>query len=161
MLVRRATNGDFDHISALFYEVDEMHHQMRPDLFREPTGAVRSKEFIDSFLQEDDKCIFVATVDLDILGMIVLVQRPPTRNPLLVERRIVDVDTLIVRVEDRGKGVGKSLIKTAIDWAEARGATHVDSSVFAFNRIASASFAKFGFAQMFCRFSLDLTQVGD
>ncbi|MBX4952757.1 GNAT family N-acetyltransferase [Rhizobium binae] len=158
MLFRKATKHDFGQISELFSEVDALHRTERPDLFKFPDREARPIEYFEQLLEPAGNCVIVAESQGTILGMIVLMERFPSDNPLLVARKLVDIDTLVVREHARGVGVGRSLIFEALKWAKAIGATHVESTVYTFNEAASKAFLNAGFEKSVCRFGIGVSQ---
>ena len=60
-------------------------------------------------------------------------------------RKVIEVDNLVVRLDQRGKGIGHRLLDAAVDWSRRHDATHVEVSVHAFNGRARRFYRHFGF----------------
>jgi GNAT superfamily N-acetyltransferase len=50
MKIRPATVSDYNQLCELFDEVDALHRETRPDIFRKPDGAPRSSEWVSSLI---------------------------------------------------------------------------------------------------------------
>ena len=59
MNIRRATCNDIDQINALLYQVLTVHHNGRPDLFRENAKKYTDEE-LKTILTDDKTPVFVA-----------------------------------------------------------------------------------------------------
>jgi GNAT superfamily N-acetyltransferase len=63
-----------------------------------------------------------------------------------VSRRVIELDSVIVRENCRGRRVGRRLLAAAVEWARQRRATHVEVDVHEFDTDAIRFYAAFGFA---------------
>jgi GNAT superfamily N-acetyltransferase len=122
MKIRPATVSDYDQLCELFDEVDALHREARPDIFRKPDGAPRSSERVSSLISGPASTILVADRGGVLLGLAVVVEQPTSANPLHVPRRVAEIVTIVVRKSARRRGVGKSLIGASLAWANERGA---------------------------------------
>jgi GNAT superfamily N-acetyltransferase len=144
--VRTATLLDYDPLVALFEELDEIHRQARPDFFQPFDGPARSHREIEQWLSEPGSTVLVAERGSDLIGLVVLVTRQPRAFAGAVPRKVIEVDNLVVRADQRDWRVGRRLLVAAVDWARREGATHVEVAVHAFNRDARRFYENFGFA---------------
>ena len=65
-------------------------------------------------------------------------------------RKVIELDNLVVRADQRGWRVGRRLLGATVDWSRRQGATHVEVAVHAFNRDARRFYEAFGFSRL-CR----------
>jgi GNAT superfamily N-acetyltransferase len=144
--VRTATLGDYDCLVALFDELDEIHRQARPDFFQPFTGPARSYRQVEQWLGESGSTVLVAERGADVIGLVLLLTRPVRAFAGAVPRKVVEVDNIVVRADQRGWRAGQRLLAAAVDWARREHATHVEVSVHAFNRDARRFYENFGFA---------------
>jgi GNAT superfamily N-acetyltransferase len=144
--VRTATTADFGPLVALFDELDEIHRRARPDFFQSFDGPARSYQQVEQWLTEAGSTVLVAERGADVIGLVLLLTRPPRAFAGAVSRKVVEVDNLVVRADQRGARVGRRLLAAALYWARREGATHVEVAVHAFNRNARRFYEKFGFA---------------
>jgi GNAT superfamily N-acetyltransferase len=145
MKIRPATASDYDQLCELFDEVDALHREARPDIFRKPDGPPRSSERVSSLIAGPASTILVAERDGILLGLSVVVEQPISANPLHVPRRVVEIVTIVVRKPARRRGIGKSLIGASLAWAKERGADDVEIAVHAFNEDAMKAYTAAGF----------------
>lgn len=144
--VRTATLGDYDVLVALFDELDEFHRQGRPDFFQPFDGPVRTRQQIEQWLSEPVSTVLVAERGADVIGLAVLLTRPISTFAGAVPRKVIELDNLVVRADQRGWRVGRRLLRTVVDWSRRQGATHVEGAVHAFNRDARRFYEAFGFS---------------
>jgi GNAT superfamily N-acetyltransferase len=154
--IRQATMGDYDALVALFDELDEFHRLARPDVFRRFDGPARTREQIGQWLAGPGSTVLVAEVDREVVGLAVLLTRPPAAFAGAVPLKVIELDNLVVRSGLRGRGVGRQLIEATVDWSRGQGASHVGVAVHAFNRDARRFYERAGFAPSIDRLALAL-----
>jgi GNAT superfamily N-acetyltransferase len=137
--------GDHDALVALFDELDEFHRLARPDVFRRFDGPARTREQIEQWLGGPDSTVLVAVIDREVVGLAVLLTRPPPAFAGAVPLRVIELDNLVVRSGLRGQGVGRQLMEATVGWSRGQGASHVGVSVHAFNRDARRFYERAGF----------------
>ena len=145
-IVRPATLGDYQALCALFEELDEFHRQARPDFFRCFDGPARTWAQVGQWLAGPGTTVLVAEGEAGIVGLAVLLKRPPVAFAGAVPRKVIELDNLVVRADQRGREVGKCLLAATMDWSREQGATHVEVAVHAFNRDARRFYEGFGFS---------------
>jgi GNAT superfamily N-acetyltransferase len=138
--------GDYDALVALFDELDEFHRLARPDVFRRFDGPARTREQIGQWLAGPGSTVLVAVMDLEVVGLAVLLTRPPPAFAGVVPLKVIELDNLVVRSGLRGRGVGRQLIEATVDWSRGQRASHVGVAVHAFNRDARRFYERAGFA---------------
>ena len=146
MRVRVASPRDYEALCSLFDELDEIHRQARPDLFTAFDGPARTREQIERWLAEPESTLLVAQSEEGVVGLAVLITRAPSGFAGAVARKVVEVDNLVVRADQRGRRVGRRLLSAAVEWSRQRRATHVEVCVHDFNRDAQRFYRSFGFA---------------
>jgi ribosomal protein S18 acetylase RimI-like enzyme len=144
--VRLASLRDYEEMCALFDELDELHRRARPEMFQPFPPPARTREQIAHWLAQPDSTVLVAQSDEGVVGLVVLLTRAPSGFAGAVPRKVVEVDNLVVRGEQRGRRVGRRLLAAAVVWARQRRATHVEVAVHNFNRDAKRFYESFGFA---------------
>jgi GNAT superfamily N-acetyltransferase len=75
---------------------------------------------------------------------------------VLVPRRIVFIDSMVVTATQRGKGVGRALVGATIAWGRTKGATNLELTVWNFNRSAMAFYERFGLTTIHRTMQLDI-----
>lgn len=76
-IVRPATLHDYPALCALFEELDEFHRQRRPDFFRRFDGPARTWEQVGQWLAGPGSTVLVAEDEAAVVGLVVLLPRPP------------------------------------------------------------------------------------
>ena len=144
--IRRATLDDYDALCEVFDEGDVFHRQALPGFFRKTEGPARAVEFIANMLSDPNAAIFVAETEEEIVGVVNAAIRETPDVPILVPRRYVWVDSLMVKGSCRRMGVGRALMDRVHQWAVEQGATEVELHVWDFNRGAIAFYEDLGYA---------------
>jgi GNAT superfamily N-acetyltransferase len=143
--IRQATMGDYDSLVALFDELDEFHRQARPDVFRRFEGPARTREQIERWLAGPGSTVLVAESGQDVIGLAVLLTRPPATFAGAVPHKVIELDNLVVRADRRSQRIGRQLLEATVAWTRGQGASHVAVAVHAFNRDARRFYENFGF----------------
>jgi GNAT superfamily N-acetyltransferase len=143
--IRQATGDDYEALCALLEEVDALHREQVPQVFRRPAGPVRERDYIDGLLADESAGLFLALADGRPAGSLLVLLRDAPPIPILVPRRVAVVDNLVVKASFRGSGVGRALMDRAEAWAAQHGAGAVELSVFEFNRQAIGFYESLGY----------------
>ena len=143
--IRQATMGDYDALVALFDELDEFHRLARPDVFRRFDGPARTREQIGQWLAGPGSTELVAEIDREVVGLAVLLTRPPPGFAGAVPHKVIELDNLVVQSGLRSRGIGQRLIEATVEWSHGQGASHIGVAVHAFNRDARRFYERAGF----------------
>jgi ribosomal protein S18 acetylase RimI-like enzyme len=108
--VRPAGMGDYDALCALFDELDGFHRDARPDLFQPFPRPVRAREQVARWLAEAGSTILVAENEQGVVGLALLLTRTPSPFAGAMPRKVVEVDNLVVRADQRGQRIGRRLL---------------------------------------------------
>lgn len=146
ILIRTARMGDYDDLITLFDQLDELHRQARPDVFQRFDGPARTREQIEQWLAGPGSTVLVAESGHDVVGLAVLLTRPPSPFPGAVPNKVIELDNIVVRADRRGRRIGRRLLDATLAWSRGEAASHVVVSVHAFNRDARRFYEDFGFA---------------
>jgi GNAT superfamily N-acetyltransferase len=115
-------------------------------MFRPFPPPARAREQMAQWLAQPDSTVLVAQSDQGVVGLAVLLTGTPSGFAGAVPRKVVEVDNLVVRADQRGRRVGRRLLAAAVEWSRQRRATHVEVAVHDFNRDAKRFYESFGFA---------------
>jgi len=143
--VREATVHDYEGLSNIFAEVDAMHSEALPHIFKESEGPARSLEFISDTIVDQDTVLFVAESDGRIIGLVHVRIRESPRLSTVIRRRYAYIDEIAVTREARGSTVGRALMEEAERWAIQKGASELELNVWAFNTGATGFFQRLGY----------------
>ena len=127
----------------LLKQVGEVHHQIRPDIFR--GGAQKyDEQALMEILADRTRPIFVATQDQRVLGYCFCIHRDYAGSGVLTDRREIYIDDLCVDERCRGQGVAKALYDRVLEYAKDCGCTFVTLNVWTGNDRAQRFYEKMG-----------------
>ena len=143
--VRRAEGRDIPDIMRLLVQVDMVHHNGRPDLFKGPTTKYTEAE-LEQILQNDDTPVFVCVDENGaVLGHgFCVVER--YGGQLMTERQTLYIDDICVDEAARGHHVGQALYTHILEYACALGCYNVTLNVWTCNPGAMRFYEKMGLA---------------
>ena len=113
MRIRQATSKDNLLLSSLSMDVQRLHAENYPEIFKIPENDDFAIQFFDEKLIDPLVRIFIAEENSHALGYVLckLVER--AENPFTFAMRHLLVDQISVRPDAQGKGVGKALLEQA------------------------------------------------
>ena len=133
MQVRRATTGDIPRILELLIQVDLVHHNGRPDLFKGPATKYDAKE-LEEILTDEDTPVFVCeTEDGVVCGHAFCIHRRIPDDAVMTDIRTLYIDDICVDEGARGKGVGKALYRHVTEYAKENGFYNITLNVWCCN----------------------------
>jgi|SRR5947209_3297350 len=146
IVLREALQEDYEAVCALLAQVDRIHAEALPEVFRPVEGPARSKEWFAAILANEDTALFVAEQQGILLGLIRCTVRTTPAVPLVVvARRFVFIEDLVVSEPFRHQGVGQTLLERAHQWAREQGIAEVELGVWEFNASARALYEYLGY----------------
>jgi shikimate dehydrogenase len=143
--IRKATVMDYNDLCELFEEVDALHRDHHPGIFKKPEGPGRELAYYSSLLADEMIGFFVAELDGELAGFVNGMLKDTPAIPLLVPRRYAVVDTICVRTGIQGQGIGHTLMDTLQGWAISNGAESIELHVYEFNLTAITFYQGLGF----------------
>ncbi len=143
MEIRRACKGDIEGILRLLVQVNMVHHNGRPDLFKGPTTKY-SKEELEVLLLDESQPVFVAVVDGLVAGHAFCALQEHKGERLLEDCRTLYVDDICVDEEKRGGHIGQSLYRHVEDYALQKGCHNITLNVWECNPGARAFYEAMG-----------------
>ena len=141
--VRRAEPRDIPAILDLLVQVDMVHHNGRPDLFRGPATKYNAEE-LASILADEETPVFVCTDEKDrVLGHGFCIMQH-AGSQLLEEHTTLYIDDICVDEAARRQGAGRALYEHILAFAREKGAYNVTLNVWTCNPGAMAFYEKLG-----------------
>ncbi len=132
MEIRRATHADTERINALLRQVLEVHHGIRPDLFRANAKKYTDEE-LSAILSDEEKPIFVATREGEVLGYAFCYFVQHKENNILTDVKSLYIDDLCVDESARGAHIGSALYEYVVSFAREQGCYNLTLNVWAGN----------------------------
>ncbi len=143
MEIRFAETRDIPGMINLLLEVGEVHHRIRPDLFR--AGAQKyDEQTLARMLTDDTRPIFVAVEDGRVLGYCFCILQVRENDPVLLDDRTLYIDDLCVDEACRCKHVGQALYDHTVAYARRIGCRTVTLNVWCGNDSAMHFYEKQG-----------------
>lgn len=145
LTLRAAREADLDAYFGLFCEVQALHVAARPDLFRPAVMDARFRAYFADAVASPHKEIVIAWLSEEPVGAIhyELTRLDPTEI-YLIDRPILWIESIGVRPDLRGKGVGRALVDIARRVAAEHGIADIALEVWEFNEDARRAFEKLG-----------------
>ncbi len=116
--VRHATNEDIPAILNLLVQVDMVHHNGRPDIFKGPTtkyNAYQLKEIISTV----ETPVFVCVDENGtVMGHAFCIHKQELNDNVLTDIKTLYIDDICVDENHRRKGVGEALYKYVVEYAK-------------------------------------------
>ena len=143
--VRRAVQGDEPRILDILLQVNNVHAEGRPDIFKKG-GRKYTREQLSMLLVDESRPIFVAIDEEsgDILGygFCAIIDKAETSN--LKPRRELYIDDLCVDEVYRRNGIGQIIFDYIREYAKEIGSYHLTLNVWACNPSAMKFYEKQG-----------------
>ncbi len=143
MEIRKATSREIPGMIDLLQQVGQVHHRIRPDLFR--AGAQKYDEAaLEALLADPHRPIFAALEGDKLLGYCFCILRITENDPVLLDQKSLYIDDLCVDETIRGMHVGKALYDHTVDYAKSMGCDTITLNVWCGNDSAMAFYAHRG-----------------
>ena len=144
MNIRRATENDIKGVDRLLFQVQELHHTGRPDLFRAGAKKYTAAELASLFQEEKTPVFVAADEEGHILGYAFCILLQQTDSHILTNIRTLYIDDLCVDEACRGQHIGKALYQYVLSYAKEKGCYNVTLNVWACNESAIKFYEKCG-----------------
>ena len=141
-MVRRANRNDIGRIIELLHQVDMVHHEIRPDLFKPNTTKYNEQE-LEALLDDDSKPVFVFD-NGEVLGHAFCMITEARNDKLLQDIKTLYIDDICVDEKARGNHVGKALYEYVRDYAKSIGCNHITLNVWEGNDPALSFYRNMG-----------------
>ena len=143
MEIRFADSRDIPGMIDLLQQVGEVHHRIRPDLFR--SGAQKYDEAaLQALLADPSRPILAAVIDGKLAGYAFCILQETKNNPVLCDRKVLYIDDLCVDEAIRGQGIATALYRKVLEYARSLGCQAVTLNVWCGNDSAMKFYEKCG-----------------
>lgn len=143
-MVRFAKEEDLPQINAIRRQVNELHAQGRPDVFK-PGFEGEIVEVAADYMQREDSDVVVCERDGRICGFAMLRDITRPENAYMHARHYLDVDELGVDESCRRQGVGHEMMRWLRSYARERGFDRLELNMWSFNEGALKFYEQEGF----------------
>ena len=127
MTVRFACEKDIPQMNSLLYQVERVHQQGRPDLFKEGAKKYTDNE-LKAMLKDKTKPIFAAVDENDVMkGYAFCVFQEHKGDNVLTDIKTLYIDDLCVDENCRGQHIGSVLYEAVKKFAKEQGCYNVST----------------------------------
>ena len=135
MIICKAEEKHIPGMITLLYQVGQVHHDIRPDIFR--SGAIKyTPEQLQALLEDADKPIIIAEENDRVLGYCFCQTRKTAGSTVLTDRTELYIDDLCVDETCRGQHIGTILYDHACTYAKEIGCQFLTLNVWCGNESA-------------------------
>ena len=142
-MIRRAAEADIDRLNELLYQVQRLHAEKRPDIFKPGAKKYTSQE-LEAIIANDMTPIFVHEEDGVVTGYAFCISQITKENEQLYERKVLYIDDLCVDKPYRRKHIGQKLYEYVLETARENGCDSVTLNVWRVNPSAEQFYRKMG-----------------
>jgi ribosomal protein S18 acetylase RimI-like enzyme len=144
-MIRRAKEKDISKIGDLLSQVDLVHHNGRPDIFK--IGRKYSDDELKTLLKDESRPILVSVDENDdVMGYCFCIFQQHIDNSVLTDIKTLYIDDLCVDEKLRGKHIGKELYEAAVKLAKDNDCYNLTLNVWSCNESAMRFYESCGLA---------------
>ena len=140
--IRKANENDIQRIIDLLHQVNMVHYEIRPDLFKPNTTKYNEQE-LQALLKDANKPVFVYD-DGSVLGYAFCQVTEVKDDILLQDIKTLYIDDICVDEAARGKRVGKALFDHVLNYASSIGCRNITLNVWEGNGPAYSFYKNMG-----------------
>ena len=135
---------DYNIIAKLNKDVQDLHCDMHPDIFKSYDYETMYKGFSEYISQENFHS-FIAYYEEEPVGYILVCIRDYKETPFKAGYKSLYIDQICIKKEYRHKGTGHKLIEYVKNFAKEQGINRIELTVWTTNNNAKSFFRKAGF----------------
>lgn len=143
MEIRFATEKDVPGILTLLRQEGNIHHAIRPDLFR-PNGQKYGPSQVLAMLNKGDLPIFVAVEEEAVVGFAFCKVHTYYRDNVVVDHQACEIDEMCVEETCRRQKIGTALYEAVCRYAKQRKCRSVTLNVWQANEPAMKFYESLG-----------------
>ena len=143
MLIRNAISTDIPGILNLLLQVDMVHHNGRPDLFKGPATKYNAEE-LQKILNDPMTPVFVCIDGEIVLGHAFCIHKQVVGDSVLTDIKTLYIDDICVDENNRGKHIGKLLYEHVLEYAKKSGFYNITLNVWTCNPDAMKFYESLG-----------------
>ena len=142
MVIRQAQVKDIDSVLKLLKQVNLIHHNGRPDIFKSATKY--SPAELEEIIKDKNRPVLVAEDEGIIKGYAFCVYIKHENDNMLTDIKTLYLDDLCVDGKARGNHIGKSLYDAVLELAKQNNCHNVTLNVWWLNKSALKFYEKCG-----------------
>ena len=142
--VRRAEEKDIPAILDLLVQVNMVHHNGRPDLFKGPATKYTAKQ-LSEIIKNDETPVFVCADESGtVKGHAFCIMQQVKDSNILTDIKTLYIDDICVDENVRGQHVGRALYEHVTEYAKKAGCYNITLTVWTCNEPAMRFYEKCG-----------------
>jgi len=143
--IRKASESDYKELQKLIEGITDLHINKYPMIYSKPKSKINNKESIKTII--NDKLIFLCLAEVDgrIVGYIQASVRKVTKEPILVPREYIKLDSIFIQKPFRKIGIGKKLLQGLFSWSKKQRISSIELNVYDKSKEAIKMYEKYGF----------------
>lgn len=142
-MIRLAEKRDIPRLIALLHQVNMVHAELRPDLFK-PYTTKYNEQQLEALLTDTANPIFVLDDGTTVLGYAFCMVTEVKNHLLLQDAKTLYIDDICVDEKARGQHVGKQLYEHVRAYAKEIGCYHITLNVWTGNEPAQRFYENMG-----------------
>ena len=142
-MIRLAERRDIPRIIDLLHQVNMVHAELRPDLFK-PHTTKYDEQQLEALLTDTANPIFVLDDGTTILGYAFCMVTEVKNHLLLQDAKTLYIDDICVDEKARGQHVGKQLYEHVLAYAKETGCHNITLNVWTGNEPAQRFYENMG-----------------
>jgi ribosomal protein S18 acetylase RimI-like enzyme len=155
--VRLAEPKDYEAVARLNAEVQQLHADALPHLFRPASDRAFTRAVYDGMLAQPRCHLYVALAGTEAVGYVYAEVQERPEAWFRYAHRVVYIHHLSVGRRHRRKGYGERLLQQVVALARSQGVGRLELDTWWFNADARAFFRRFGFTDLNLRMGRDLS----
>ena len=142
--IRNAITNDYGSVIKIISQVQDMHVEWRPDIYKYNDNLITKEEF--EKLVENNTFFVAENENKKIVGVLEIIFRH-IESPAHVTRDVIFIDTMAVDEKYRGLGVGHKMFEFLKMMKIEKNMDGIELQVNARNRAAYEMYKKYGFTE--------------
>jgi len=142
-MVRLARMGDYESVENIMKQVQNLHIEWRPDIYKPCDVVLSYEEFLEAIGTET---LLVADLEDKVVGILLFLYRH-VGSDKQVKRDVLFIEAMAVDESHRGKGVGHKLFDEVKKIAKQKKVDRIELQVNARNIRAKAMYESYGFTE--------------
>ncbi len=152
MKIRPAVLSDSLLLSSLCTDVQRLHAEHHPEIFKMPQSDDFAVAFFGEMIADPTTRIFIAEEGDDAIGYIFCKSFERPEGPFTYTNRFIQIEHISVRPEAQRHSVGTALMNRVEELAREIGVTKIQLDSWGFNINAHIFFERLGFEKFDFRF---------
>ena len=142
--IRNATTNDYESVIKIISQVQDMHVEWRPDIYKYNDNLIAKEEF--EKIVENNTFFVAENENKKIVGVLEIIFRH-IESPAHVTRDVIFIDTMAVDEKYRGLGIGHKMFEFLKMMKIEKNMDGIELQVNARNRAAYEMYKKYGFTE--------------